>query len=380
MSETPQDDESRPGASAPRVWLLLGEKPGDNAQIRNLADALSWPFEEKNIFVKPEWAIGKPRVRPNLDHLDHERTDPLSAPWPDFVITSGRRLSCVALWIKEASAGSCRIIIIGKQRGMRRAVDLLIVAAHYVIDHRPNVAQHRLPLMHVDPAALTAARDLWQPRLADLPRPLAAVMVGGKTGSLRLDVEAASDLLDKAIRSVEDNGGSLYITTSRRTPADVVEMLRRRCPESARLHVFDPDAAPADNPYRGLLALADHFIVTSDSISMMVEVVQLRRSLAIYPLERQTTPVEELLIKLHLLRRLSPTTESLPTGGLNERLLGAIGRPVHSKDMSAIPRLLVAEGWAGWLGGKRVQPTRPVENELAAIASRVHAMWTGSAG
>ena len=77
-------------------------------------------------------------------------------------------------------------------------------------------------------------------------------------------------------------GGTPYLTTSRRTPARSIEALRARLPASARLFRWTPDAA--DNPYLGLLGLADGFVVTGDSISMLVEIAACEKPLAILEL------------------------------------------------------------------------------------------------
>jgi hypothetical protein len=47
---------------------------------------------------------------------------------------------------------------------------------------------------------------------------------------------------------------------------------------------FDWHAPEGENPYAGLLALADRFVVTGDSISMQVEVARLAKPLEILPL------------------------------------------------------------------------------------------------
>ena len=49
------------------VWLLVGEKRGDNAQVRNLAAAVGRDFVEKNLVMKPEWVRGKPPLEPSID-------------------------------------------------------------------------------------------------------------------------------------------------------------------------------------------------------------------------------------------------------------------------------------------------------------------------
>ena len=374
-----QQVDQQQTSERPRVWLVIGEKPGDNVQILNLAEAIGWDSEAKKIFVKPQWAIRKPWVRPALNHIDLARSDSLEAPWPDLVITAGRRLSCVGLWIKRASAGKTRLVMIGKPRRLLDSVDLIVVASHYELKPGPNVARHDLPLMHVDPRTLENATALWQSRLADIPRPLTALMVGGPTSALRFQLDTAHDLFEKTRRSVEDSGGSLYITTSRRTPPEVVEMLRRECPSSARLFEYDSQATPSENPYHALLALADRFIVTTDSASMMVEVARLGRSLSIYPLEGKTGFFERGLTTLGLVRQPCPRSEPILAGGLWARTMYRLGRPVHNRDLSAIPRLLVQKGLAGWLGDEWVDPSSFVDDDLDELANRIRALVAAAA-
>ena len=74
-------------AAAPRIWLLIGDKLGDNAQARAVVAALGWPYEVRQVFPKPEWVLGKPKFEPGLDHLDLARSVPLGPPWPDLIVT-----------------------------------------------------------------------------------------------------------------------------------------------------------------------------------------------------------------------------------------------------------------------------------------------------
>lgn len=369
-----QQVEQQHGSGRPRVWLVVGEKPGDNAQIKNLATAVGWDYEEKKIVVQPQWVVGKPKVRPTLDHIDRARSNSLEGPWPDLVITAGRRLSCVGLWIKRASAGKTRLVMIGRPRRLLDSVDLIVIAKHYVINPAPNVAIHELPLMHVDPRVLENARALWRSRIGELPSPVTALMVGGPTGGLRFDLDVARDLFEKTLASVEASGGSLYITTSRRTPPDVVAMLRDECPDFARLYVFDPSASPGQNPYHALLGLADRFIVTTDSASMMVEVARLGRPLSIFPLENRLGPFERVLTTLGLVHAFSPRSDPNPAGGFWARTAYRLGRPTHSRDLSAIPQLLVEKGMASWLGDEWRSPTAFVDDEIERLAVRIRGL------
>lgn len=381
--EQPTANTDSPDSSSgglPRVWLLLGQKAGDNAQVLNLGRALAWPLDEKKIVVRPEWEIAKPRIRPSLDHLDLARTDALAAPWPDLVIAAGRRLACVALWIKRASGGRTRIAMIGLPRHRRSEFDLIVAASHYRIEPAKNLALHDLPLMPVDRNQIERARAAWAPRFAALPRPITALLIGGPTGGLGFDVEAARGLLASARADVARRGGSLFVTTSRRTPAAVVEWLRREFPDGAGLHVFDADARPADNPYHALLGLADSFIVTTDSLSMLVEVVRLGKSLAMAPLASEVGVFERGLEACGVLRARDPRRDPQPAGAWPARVMARLGLPIHSRDLSAIPRRLVERRLASWLGEPWVVPAAGAGDEVRRIADEVRRVVTGARG
>jgi len=368
------------GSAPPRVWLVVGEKRGDNAQIRNLARAVGGPVVEKSIVMKPEWVEGKPPIEPSIEHIDLDRSDALEGPWPDLVITAGRRLASVALHVKRASGGHTKIVVIGKPRGRAADFDLIVIASHYVMAEvmaeAANVARHDYPLMTPDHEALARAKAVWDTRLAQAPRPITAVFVGGPTGGLRLGPAEARALVADARRLAAEASGSLYIVTSRRTPERVVEALRQETQDdaSAQLAVYDASLAAVDNPYQGLLASADHFVVTTDSLSMMIEVAQLGRPLSLFPLTRATTAVERALEAVGLLAAIDPTADPIPAGGVFARTLAALGRPIHSRDLSATSRRLVANGLAAWSSSPRPQAGGWADEALAEVAARIRAL------
>jgi len=325
----------------PRTWLVVGEKQGDNAQVRAVAAALGWPVEERRVAMRAQWVRGKPRVEPSLAHLDPERSERLEPPWPDLLITIGRRLSMVALWVREQSRGHTRIVLIGKPRRFARRFDLIVASAQYRISRRHNVLQLGLPLMRVDQRAVAAAADAWRARLASLPRPLTALLVGGPTKPVRFDASVARALGEQVGELVSRSGGSLYVTTSRRTPPDLADALAAALPREAALFRWKPDAT--DNPYHALLGAADRFVVTSDSVTMMLEVARLGRPIAIFC--------------------LPPAHASF---------WQALGR---GRDLDAIPRLLIAQDRAVRLGEAFRSPSGPPPDELPGVVERIRALF-----
>lgn len=337
----PERAAGHESAAPPRTWLLVGEKAGDNAQVRVIGEALGWPVEERRIVLLEPYRFRKPRVRASLHHVDRERSDPLEPPWPELLVTVGRRLSMVALWVKERSHGRTRVVLVGRPRRLRSRFDLVVVSAQYRMRPASNVLRLGLPLMRVDRAAVSAAGEGWRERLDALPRPLTAVLVGGPTKPVRFDAAVARELGRRSAAILARDGGSLYVTTSRRTPPAITEALASALPTEAILFRWQPDAK--DNPYAGLLALADRFVVTSDSVTMMVEVARLGRPLAIF--ELPPSPAHHL-----------------------RRLLGA------SRDLGSVPRLLREQGLAVALGEPFLSPSAEAPDELSRVVERIHAL------
>ena len=89
----------------PLVWVLLGQKAGDNNQVLALAEQLPWSFQSKHFDYRAFEIITNRLLGATLAGLDRKKSSELSAPWPDLVITAGRRNEPVARWIKRQSGG-----------------------------------------------------------------------------------------------------------------------------------------------------------------------------------------------------------------------------------------------------------------------------------
>ena len=149
-----------------------------------------------------------------------------------------------------------------------RKFDQVVVTRHDGLAG-PNVIVTRTALHQATPARLAAARAEWAGRLAHLPRPLVAVLVGGSNGRFRLGAaEGAGLARDLAVMLRQDRVG-LALTPSRRTSASVRHVLRDALLPLGAM-VWD---GQGENPYFGLLASADAIVVTADSVSMMSEAV-----------------------------------------------------------------------------------------------------------
>ncbi len=366
----------------PRTWVLLSDKRGDNGQVETIVEALraahDWPMENKFLQMKPEWVLGKPRYRPSLDHLDLSASNTLQAPWPDLIITVGRRPSMAALWVREQSQGHTKVVLVGKPSGRMLDFSLVIASAENQMPPLHNFLPTTLPLMRVDPDAVAGEAMQWQERFATLPKPLIAVLVGGETNPFVMNTQVAKDLVATANWIVNELGGTPYLTTSRRTTPEVVEVLRRELPSESVL--FEWSAKATENPYKALLGSADGFVVTADSVSMMVEVIYLRKPLAIFPLPSGPLGgVDQWRRSLaHWL--FNPRCESF-LDSVRHRFARGIYYLDYFKilsatrDFRAFHRLLVERGLAVWAGQPFQTPAGELPDDVGAVVRRIEALF-----
>ncbi len=361
----PASASAREPAAGPRTWLVLGDKLGDNAQVEIIAASLGWACERRSLRFRPEFVLGKPPFRPSLYHLDQARSDALEPPWPELILTIGRRPSMAALWVRAQSGGRTKVVLIGRPKRHIDDFALIIATPQYRLPARANVVHLDLPLMRADPARIAADAEAWRERLAPLPRPLTAVLVGGPTKPFVFDAAVTRSLVELTLRSTQGSG-TLYVTTSRRTPDAVVGALRANLPASAKLFAWSAEAT--DNPYLALLGLADRFVVTGDSISMMVEVARLGRPLAVFPLPVGASSTEAL--KRALARRLHPETGSGIAAKLGQGLydLNLVG---YSRDLTALHEKLYERGLAVPLGQPFPQLPGEPPDDLPRVVARI---------
>lgn len=362
----------------PRIWVIVSDKRGDNGQVETIADALPWSCEKKYVHMLPQYVQGKPRFSASLHHIDLQQSDNLEAPWPDLILTVGRRPSMVSLWVKQQSAGHSKVVLVGKPTGRMLDFDLIICSAEKHMPPMPNCQPISLPLMRVNSEEVMAEADSWRQRWQDLPQPLVAFLIGGATSPYAMNRKVAVDLIELANWVVDELGGTPYFTTSRRTSSVVIETLKDGLPEQAILYEWS--ASGEDNPYRALMGLADGFVVTGDSISMMVEVVYLRRPLAIFGLPYGA------------LGRLDQYRRSLARWLFNPRCESAWDRLRHgvarlvfhldvftllssTRDFRAFHHLLVNRGLAVWAGQNFREPEAELPDDVSRATARIQALF-----
>jgi hypothetical protein len=107
-----------------------------------------------------------------------------------------------------------------------------------------------------------------------------AVLVGGSNGRFRLDASVGGDLARQLAAMMRRDEVGVMVTPSRRTDPAVTHALHEAL-DPLGGYVWD---GTGDNPYFGMLALADAIVVTMDSVSMISEAVATAAPVMVVPL------------------------------------------------------------------------------------------------
>ena len=363
-------------SDGPSIWVLYTTGLGANRQLTNLAAALGGAYTIKHTLDRPIPAL-LARVFGSRQGIPAGKAGSLNPPWPDLVLFGGGRSWLDALRIRAASGGHSKIVCIGRPGAALDSVDLTLTTPQYGLPPHPRVLHLDLPLNFVDPTRLAAARANWEERFRELPRPWIGVMLGGDSGSYRFTLDAARKLGRSLAARCRHHRGAALITTSPRTRPDVLdavlaELTQREVPNFHYRFVANDEA----NPLEGILALADAFVVTADSASMLAEACSTGRPVAAFE--------PPLRWRAQLLARswMPPWPAALRRGWAKFRMQQtARGRWVPARRMESIHRSLTERGAIADVDELDFdpRPSQAGQNDLERARSAIRALLVGRA-
>lgn len=260
-----------------RIRILESQKTGHAVPCLGLARALG--------------------VEPDITPVRPGKLFHLIAPWgpanpaffsiprrtAEIVIASGKETVPVLRKVKQISPDTFTIYL-GDPRASRHVFDLIWTPMHDRIIGANIFKTLTSPHPH-NAATLQAAREQGDTRLTGLASPRVAVLIGGPSGQYAFGEQDISAICTSITALLEQNA-SVMISPSRRTPEQVMEKVTgivSACP--GRSFVWD---GTGDNPYQAMLAHADAFLVTADSVNMIGEALATGKPVHVLQLDGKT--------------------------------------------------------------------------------------------
>jgi mitochondrial fission protein ELM1 len=252
------------------IWAVSDGRAGIDNQVLGLAEAVrrQTPAEivQKRIGWKAPLDPLPPQMNPAPDWGRSSGSSDFSPPWPDLWIAAGRASLPLSIRMRARSAGKTFVVQLQDPRLPSHLFDLVAPPRHDKLTG-PNVfpiigSPHR-----ITPEKLSAAYAAFTARIERLPPPRVTALIGGKSKAFDLSPPRAETLADDLARALDDNGASLLMTFSRRTPEAAKAILKRRLSPYPGI-IWDGEG---ENPYFAFLAAADFIVVTQDSVNMVAE-------------------------------------------------------------------------------------------------------------
>ena len=155
-------------------------------------------------------------------------------------------------------------------------------------------------------------------------------------------------------------GGSLLVSTSSRTHSVVADILENCIDVPCCVYRWRP--GDPDNPYFGMLAVADSLIVTADSIAMLSEACATEKPVYMFDLGGMREGVR--------------VPRDFRWGGLLYGILMRWFWQRLSRDITLVHRRLVRSGRAAWLGDPAAAPLQQTPEDMERAVAAVRGLFT----
>lgn len=271
------------------IWGVTDGSAGMASQVRGVGELLARRTNGKFIIKQAR------RVPPfcwlpgwfyfyALKSLD-KTSDILSPPYPDILISSGRRSVAIALAIKCASAGKTKLVHLQSPRIRADYFDLVVAMQHDNL-HGDNVISTFAALHHLTNEKLAAAAADYANEIMQTSQPRLLICIGGSTHAYKFSYQRCKTMLAQINAVIQKYHGGLWVSTSRRTGAENIAEI------TAHFKNQQVYTGGERNPYLAWLSACDSIAVTDDSVSMMSEALFLGKPLYIIrmPEHKNTKP------------------------------------------------------------------------------------------
>jgi uncharacterized protein len=279
-----------------QIWAVTDYRIGTANQVLGVARHLRVDVIEKKL------AYTRLSKLPNiltfgngLRGIDSASREEFHAPYPEMVITAGRRAAPVAAHIKARSPHT-KLIHIMQPHMSLQPFDLVVIPSHDTHAPHPRImttlgAPHAL----TDELLFAArARSPLNPEL--LPRPWTLLCLGGNTKHGMFSLADSAALV--AALAPLGREGTILVTSSRRTPPAVaqvtMESIRHTYP-ALHLEYYSPQQSE-ENPYHAWLVQSDRIVITADSVSMICEAAFTAKATYIFTPKEAASPKHQRFV------------------------------------------------------------------------------------
>ncbi len=297
------------------IWVVSDGKAGDHVQCMGVAQRLGGTIVEKVVKPGRLSAISPRALLPMRDRPQNPQS-PIAPPFPDVVISSGRRTLPYLKAIKDAAGDQVITVCLKDPRASTSVADIIWVSEHDKLRGENVVVTLTSPHpLHVD--ALERYRNLAATRFADFPEKRIGLILGGITRGVKWNAASCAEFTE-ILAKIPVAGHSILAIASRRTPPQLEAAVKSALSNHTLFYSNGTDNN--DNPYREILAIADVLIATGDSHNMVSEALSTIAPVYVFRPKGLKPKLHQFLDELEkrkLIRKFTGTVEHFPTQQVN---------------------------------------------------------------
>lgn len=259
------------------VWVLIDDIIGNANQALALAKILDLsPTQIKlkynNLALLPNFMLGK-----TLRTINKDNKKLITKPYPDLVISAGRRTVPIARYIKSQSKNTKLIHVLWPEVGINE-FDLIITPEH---DNKfgDNIINVKGAISAINQKELDGQKQKYLPNFEAFKKPLISLFIGGRTKKGQIKISDLKNLIELVNKLNQASHGTLLISTSRRTDKKLAAEIPNLVTTNYQFYDYNSQEA---SPYLSYLACSDAIILTGDSISMAVDACLTGKPVYIY--------------------------------------------------------------------------------------------------
>ncbi len=251
------------------IWAVSDGRAGIEAQVVGLANAVARKRPAVVVVKKIAWKSWIGRLPWWLTLFPRRFLTPetdLAPPWPDIWIAAGRATLPLSIRMKRWSGRKTYVVQVQDPRMPTRLFDLVVPPKHDRLEG-DNVFPITGSPGRVNAERMAGDLKRFEAQLDALPRPRVAVIIGGKSKAHDISPERAAAMAREIELPVLQEGGSIMVSFTRRTPEPAQNILQARLKHLPGV-IWD---GQGDNPYFAYLAAADYIVVTEDSTNLATD-------------------------------------------------------------------------------------------------------------
>tara|TARA_B100000242_G_scaffold281281_1_gene241424 strand:- start:270 stop:923 length:654 start_codon:yes stop_codon:yes gene_type:complete len=112
-------------------------------------------------------------------------------------------------------------------------------------------------------------------------KPIISILIGGNHGRYKLKSHTINYMITEALNKMKQ--GTILISTSRRTPDNIIKLIDKWGKKKKIFKIiYHPKINKEKNPLKEMIAYADEFVVTGDSVSMISQLCQYEKPVRIF--------------------------------------------------------------------------------------------------